>query len=81
MNMMMGYGFDGPLGWLGMLIGIAVHLAFVGLIVLTAIWMFRAVFPSKRDDNAPNALGILQQRLAKGEINRDEYQQLKQDLA
>ena len=79
--MMMGYGFDGPLGWLGMVIGMVVHLAFVGLIVLATIWMFRAVFPGKPDDHAPNALEILQQRLAKGELSRDEYQQLKQDLA
>jgi len=79
--MMMGYGFDGPMGWLGMGIGMVVHLAFVGLIVLATIWMFRAVFPGKRDENAPASLEILKQRLAKGEISRDEYLQLKQDLA
>jgi len=79
--MMMGYGFDGPLGWLGMVIGIVVHLAFVGLLVLAAIWMFRAVFPGNRDGDTPASLEVLKQRLAKGEINRDEYQQLKQDLA
>jgi putative membrane protein len=78
--MMMGYGFDGPLGWLGMGIGIVVHLAFVGLIVLAAIWMFRAVFPGKSDASTPASLEILKQRFAKGEINREEYQQLKQDL-
>ncbi len=79
--MMMGYGFDGPLGWLGMIIGMVVHLAFVGLIVLAVIWMFRAVFPGKSDDSTPASLEILKQRFAKGEISRDEYQQLKQDLA
>jgi putative membrane protein len=78
--MMMGYGFDGPLGWLGMGIGIFVHLAFVGLIVLAAIWMFRAVFLGKSGDSTPASLEILKQRFAKGEINRDEYQQLKHDL-
>ncbi len=78
---MMMYGFGGPPGWLGMGIGIVVHLAFVGLIVLAAIWMFRAVFPGKRDDSTPASLELLKQRFAKGEINRDEYQQLKQDLA
>ena len=79
--MMMGYGFDGPLGWLGMGIGMVVHLAFVGLIVLATIWLFRAVFPGKRDGNNPASLEIIRQRYAKGELSRDEYQQLKQDLA
>lgn len=78
--MMMGYGFDGPLGWLGMVIGMVVHLAFIVLIVLATIWMFRAVFPGKRDNSTPDSTEILRQRYAKGELSRDEYQQLKQDL-
>ena len=78
--MMMGYGLDGPLGWLGMVIGMVVHLAFVGLIVMAAIWMFRAVFQGNRNSDTPASLEILRQRYAKGELSRDEYQQLKQDL-
>ncbi len=78
--MMMGYGLGGALGWLGMVIGMVVHLAFIGLIVLATIWMFRAVFPGKRDSNTPASTEILRQRYAKGELSRDEYRQLKQDL-
>ena len=78
--MMMGYGLGGALGWLGMVIGMVVHLAFIGLIVLATIWMFRTVFPGKRDSNTPASTEILRQRYAKGELSRDEYRQLKQDL-
>jgi len=79
--MMMGYGFDGPLGWLGLGIGLIVHLAFVVLIILTVVWMFKAVFPGKASNGSLDSLEILKQRFAKGEIDGDEYRRLKQELA
>ena len=79
--MMMGYGFDGPLGWLGLGMGVIVHLAFVALILLSVVWMFQAVFAGKRSDRKPDSLEILKCRYAKGEIGGEEYQRLKQELA
>lgn len=79
--MMMGYGFNGPLGWLGLGIGMIVHLAFVVLIILATVWMFKAVFPGKSSSSSsPNSLEFLKQRYAKGEIDDDEYRRLKQEL-
>ena len=79
--MMMGYAMEGPLSWLGFGMSMIVHLAFVVLILLSVVWMFQAVLAGKRSDRKPDSLEILKFRYAKGEINGEEYQRLKQELA
>lgn len=80
--MMMGYGFGGgPLSWIGMGFGMLINLAFTGMIVMAAIWMFKTVFRSGRqEDKSLSAIEILKQRYAKGEINTEEYQRMKKEL-
>ena len=76
--MMMGYGFGGPFGWLGMGFGIIIHVAVIALVVLTAIWMFKMVFRGGNQvGRHSDALEILKQRYAKGEITDEEYQCMK----
>lgn len=79
--MMMGYAMEEPLSWLGFGMSMIVHLAFVVLILLSVVWMFQAVWAGKRSDRKPDSLEILKFRYAKGEINGEEYQRLKQELA
>lgn len=80
--MMMGYGFGGgPLSWLGMGFGMIIHLAFTALIILAAIWMFKAVFRGGyQAEKSTGAIDILKQRYAKGEITAEEYQRMKKEL-
>ncbi|HWR44846.1 SHOCT domain-containing protein [Sporomusa sp.] len=80
--MMMGYGFGGgPLGWLGMGFGMIIHLAFAALIIMAAIWMFKAVFRGGHQvPQTTSAVEIVKQRYAKGEINAEEYQRMKKEL-
>ncbi|AJQ26249.1 MULTISPECIES: SHOCT domain-containing protein [Pelosinus] len=79
--MMMGYGFSGPFGWLGMGLGILVHLAFTALVIMAAIWLFKTLFRSgSQNEPRTDALEILKQRYAKGEITTDEYQHIKKEL-
>ena len=79
--MMMGYGFGGPFGWLGMALGIIVHLAFVALIMMATVWLFKALFRGGcRNEVRSDALEILKQRYARGEIASDEYQRMKKEL-
>ena len=79
--MMMGYGFGSPLGWLGMGFGMIIHLAFAALIIMAAIWMFKAVFRGGHHvERQTGAIEILQQRYAKGEITGEEYQRMKKEL-
>ena len=54
----------------------------VWLLVLVAIaagvsWVVRNVGTTRRDD----ALGILRQRYARGEISKEEYENRRRDLA
>jgi len=80
--LMMGYGFSGPFGWLGMGLGIIVHLAFTALVIMAAVWLFKALFRSgSQNEPRTDALEILKQRYAKGEITTDEYRHMKKELA
>jgi putative membrane protein len=79
--MMMGYGFSGPFGWLGMGLGIIIHLAFTALVIMAVVWLFKALFRSgSQNEPRTNALEILKQRYAKGEITTDEYRHMKKEL-
>jgi len=78
--MMTGYGMGfGIIGWLLMLV-------FWGALIAFVVWLVRSIFPgtgrntySQRDLNS-EALEILNQRYARGEINREQYEQMKQDI-
>lgn len=63
----------GILGWLMM-------LAFWAVVVLLIMWAVRsATTPQQRDENS--ALRILDERLARGDIDREEYEERRQILA
>lgn len=59
--------------WVMMPLGM---LLFWGLIVGVAVWAFRQ-FTGRRGEDP---LEIVRQRYARGEISREEYEQLRQDL-
>lgn len=77
-----GWGMMGPFGWIGMLL-------FWALIVLGIIYLWRALdlgsgFGHQEDGGGSrrdSALEIARERYAKGEIGREEFEQLKKDLA
>jgi putative membrane protein len=81
---MLGTGF-GLFGLFGMLFNIAI---IVGVVVL-AVWAVQKFTGTGgsgnssgyRDDAAPSAREILDQRYARGELNRDEYQQKLHDIS
>ncbi len=78
---MMGFGMGFSI------LGVLIMLVFwVGLIFL-AVWLVKSVFSSSnRSSNASttpkelNAMEILAQRYARGEITRDQYEMMKHDL-
>jgi putative membrane protein len=87
MNMMR-YGFDNyfsHMGWLGG--GIAM---FIGLIVIALViyWLYTMAHNQQTGYSAPmsnstyssNAMSILNERYARGEIGDDEYQRKKAEL-
>lgn len=72
-----------PMGWGGiaMILGSLFWIALLALIVLVIVrlWPGSGTFQSSapREDEA---LSILRQRYARGEIDREEYEQKRQDL-
>lgn len=82
-GMMNGYGYGGYGGYGFGLIHMVVWAVILIAIVAGVVWLVRSMAPA----NAPPAggrrsagLDLLEERYARGEINRDEYQQKKRDI-
>jgi putative membrane protein len=77
--MMTGFGFMGIFGLLLMVL-------FWGGLIALAVWLVSALVRNGQGASKPPAgngstpLEILGQRYARGEIDRDEYEQMKSDL-
>jgi putative membrane protein len=71
--MMWYYGGAGWVGWLGMALSMIV---FWGAIILLVVWAVRSS-SHPAEPRSSTALNILQERLAKGEITPEEYNQRK----
>ncbi len=72
-------------GWLGMAFHVVILLLILIALVLVVKWLMVQSSSSKREDKAlreqPNrALEHLKERYARGEIDREEFEQKKQDL-
>lgn len=75
---MHGFGMMGLFGgWIGLLFNLAILIGIVVLIVW-AVKRFTSNTPSL---NAPTPREIVQARYARGEITREQYQQILQDLS
>ncbi|MEA3439476.1 MAG: SHOCT domain-containing protein [Chloroflexota bacterium] len=85
--MMFGYGMG--FGWWGLLF----MFLFWGGLILLAIWAVRTIFQSNRQppvsslernltalDRNPTAREILDQRYARGEITREQYKTMMEDI-
>jgi putative membrane protein len=83
-GMMHGYGFGG-MGLLGGWIGLIFNLAILVGIVLLVVWSVKRFTNSSTNGNQASGnqspREILQARYARGEITRDQYQQILQDLS
>ncbi len=88
-EMMRGFGMRGfvlggafGLGWLVLLVRLLVWAVIIGGVIWLAGWVASTIrqpiaVPTARE----SPLDILKMRLAKGEINKQQYDQLKQDLS
>lgn len=75
-----GYGMMGNLGWFGML----VMLLIIILVIIGIVFLFRNLFKHSNRMNVKNtsnrSIEILNERLAKGEITKEEYETIKRSL-
>lgn len=80
---MMGYGGWGGWWWYGAL-HMIIWLLILALVIAGIVWFGRGMM---RQSNAPQlsarrppGLEVLEERYARGEINRDEYLQKRRDI-
>jgi putative membrane protein len=75
--MMSGFGIGGGL----------LMILFWGVLIFGAVWVIRSLFPggtnifSQSQDREESPKEILDRRYARGDISREEYERMKQDLA
>jgi len=76
---MMGWGYG--IEWLGMVIMVAFWIAvIVGIIFLIRRLVLSTRAAAHKAHAEDSALGILKKRYARGEINKEEFEEKKKDL-
>jgi len=76
---MMGYGYG--MGWFGPILMIAFWIAVIVGIVFLIRWLVVSVKAGGQAGTAgDSALEILKRRYARGEINKEEFEEKKKDL-
>lgn len=77
---MMGPGMMAGLGWMWLMP--VSGIVFLGLIIWAIVAAVRSSRESKGSDSirADSALEVLKKRYARGEINKEEYEEKKKDL-
>lgn len=68
-----GYSMAHPLGWIMMII-------FWGFLILGIIFIIKKITFSSGPDKQDTPLDIVKKRYARGEISKEDYERLKQDL-
>lgn len=83
-------GGMGAIGWFWMVLGVVFMVALLVLIVLAAVWLARSaggdgpasrLGPAGASPTGGSPREALDLRYARGEISREEYQQVRRDLA
>ena len=68
------------------LLGLFLMVLFWGVLIFLAVWLATTLFGNRNSthqatsEHRPNAREILDQRYARGEINREQYELMKSDL-
>ncbi len=88
-GMMNGFGGIGSLGLIGGILNLLITIGLIVGIVFLVIWLVKrfganagqTVWPVQRTDSAASPREILQARYARGEITREQYQNILTDLS
>ncbi|MBS7623379.1 SHOCT domain-containing protein [Candidatus Bathyarchaeota archaeon] len=72
-----GYGYGYGFSWIGALLRILLIIIFLALIAFGVYYLVGAGKPAV----GGRSLEILKERYAKGEISKEEYEQIKQELS
>lgn len=86
-GMMNGMGTMMGSAWMGavMLVNVLLGLGLLALVVVGVVagirWIGRSTGLPERSDSSDRALEVARERYARGEISREEFQRLREDLA
>jgi putative membrane protein len=78
---MMGFGMMGGLGLIGLIFNIVISVGIVILVVWAVRWFTGGTTNWNQPSGNQSPREILQARYARGEITRDQYQQMLNDLS
>jgi len=84
--MMWAHGYGMGLGWIGMLFGGLMMLVFWGGLIALAFFAGRALLRPGPDQGhtlppaGNRAVDILKERYARGEITKEQFEEMKRDL-
>ena len=67
-------------GWWGLLMMLLAMILFWGLVIGGVVLVARSFLSLGREKKTPEALEILKQRYARGEIEKAEFEEKKKDL-
>jgi len=77
---MMG-GFFGGMGWIGMIVGFIFLIAIIIGIILFIIWIVKRTTHNPVDlKTESKSLEVLKERYSKGEITKEQYEEIKKDI-
>jgi putative membrane protein len=77
------FGNYGSYGWIGMLISLVITIVVVVGIIWLVVWLARKGISGNQGHSMAPKISpreILQTRYARGEITREQYQQMLEDL-
>ncbi|MHB1348077.1 MAG: SHOCT domain-containing protein [Candidatus Humimicrobiaceae bacterium] len=77
--MMWGWPMMG-FGGIGMIFGFIFFVAVVIGIILLIVWLVRRPGYSATDKTSTHSLELLKERYAKGELTKEEYENMKKEL-
>lgn len=83
------YGGFGTFGWIGMILNLAITIGVIVGIIWLVIWLvrqfaqgdFNLTTSQKKTDTIETPREVIQLRYARGEITRDQYVEMLEDLA
>ena len=78
-NMMGGF-FGGGLGWIGMIFGFIFFVAIVIGVIFLIVWLVRRSGCCATHKTSTHSLEILKERYAKGELTKEQYENMKKEL-
>jgi putative membrane protein len=77
---MMGWAYGGM--WLWMVFGFLLFVLFWGAIIWLIVWAIKKATERRGSESASqNALDIAKARYARGEITKEQFEQIKTDLS